>query len=70
MERKRINSSGLRSAGYDERGRILEVETGDGRVLQFTGVGSETYRRLISSPSPASYFKDHIEEEFPSKRLR
>ena len=70
MERKRINSSGLRSAGYDERSRLLEVETSDGRVLQFTAVGAETYRRLMSSPSPASYYKDHIAEEFPSKRLR
>ena len=70
MERKKVNSSSIRTVGYDERGRVLEVEFNDGRVNQYTGVSPEVHRRLISAPSIVSYFRDNVEESFPAKRLR
>ncbi len=70
MDRKRLNSGELRSAGYDPRGRVLEIEFTGGRVMQYSGVGEETHRRLMSAASPASYFRDNIEEEFSSRRIR
>jgi len=70
MERKKVNSSSIRAVGYDERGRVLEVEFNDGRINQYTGVSPEVHRRLINSPSIVSYFRDSIEESFPAKRLR
>jgi hypothetical protein len=70
MERKRLNSGTLRSAGYDARNRVLEIEFTSGSIVQYTGVGDEVHRGLINSPSAASYFKDRIEEDFPSKRIR
>jgi len=70
MERKKVNSSSIRAVGYDERGRVLEVEFNDGRINQYTGVSPEVHRRLINSPSIVSYFRDNIEESFPAKRLR
>ena len=39
MDRRKVNSSSIRTVGYDERGRVLEVEFNDGRVNQYTGVG-------------------------------
>jgi len=33
------------------------------------GAAPEIYRRLMASPSPASYFKDEIEEEFTPRRI-
>ena len=70
MERKKVNSSSIRAVGYDERGRVLEVEFNDGRVNQYTGISPEVHRRLISAPSIVSYFRDNVEESFPAKRLR
>jgi hypothetical protein len=70
MDRKRLNSGELRSAGYDPRERVLEIEFASGRVVQYSGVGEEMHRRLMSASSPASYFRDNIEEDFPAKRLR
>lgn len=70
MERKRINASNIRSAGYDARGRILEVEFSSGSIIQYSGVSEEVYRRLMNAPSPGSFFHDKIEEDFPAKRLR
>ena len=70
MERKKVNSSSIRTVGYDERGRVLEVEFNDGRINQYSGVSPEVHRRLISAPSIVSYFRDNVEESFPAKRLR
>ena len=70
MERKKVNSSSIRSVGYDERGRMLEVEFNDGHINQYTGVSPEVHRRLMSAPSMVSYFRDNVEESFPAKRLR
>ena len=70
MERKKVNSSSIRTIGYDERGRVLEVEFNDGRINQYTGVSPEVHRRLMSAPSIVSYFRDNVEESFPAKRVK
>ena len=70
MDRKKINSSSIRSIGFDERNRVLEVEFNDGRIMQYSGVAPEVHRRLMSAPSPVSYFRDNIEESFSAKRIK
>lgn len=70
MERKRINSSKIRSAGYDRGSQVLELEFSDGKVIAYSGVSEEIYRRFASSPSPASFFEDRIAEDFPGKRVK
>jgi len=70
MERKKVSSSLIRSVGYDERNRVLEVEFSDGRVMQYSGVSAEVHRRLVSAPSIVSYFRDNIEESFTAKRIK
>lgn len=70
MERKKVNSSSIRSIGYDERSRVLEIEFNDGGITQYSGVSAETHRRLVSAPSIVSYFRDNIEESFPPKRVK
>lgn len=70
MDRKKVNSSKLRSIGYDERARMLEIELNDGSIYQYGGVSPEVHRRLMSAPSMVSYYQDKIEEEFSRKRVR
>ncbi|HQY48413.1 MAG TPA: KTSC domain-containing protein, partial [Usitatibacteraceae bacterium] len=67
MEMKRLNATGLRSAGYDERTRKLVVETTAG-TFEYANVSPEVYRRLMASPSPASYYRESIEEEEYARR--
>ncbi|MBI2294136.1 MAG: KTSC domain-containing protein, partial [Betaproteobacteria bacterium] len=57
-------------AGYDVRNRTLEVEFSNGGIYQYSGVSEEVHRRLMNAPSPGSYFKDNIDENFPAKRMR
>jgi len=69
MEMKRLNGSALKAAGYDERNRKMVIETSTG-TFEYANVGVEIYRRLMSSPTPASYFKDVIEEDFTGRRIK
>lgn len=69
MEMKKINSGKLRAIGYDPRARLLQVQLDDGSMLQYSGVGEEAWRRLSSSGSAWSYYRDNIEEEFSAKRV-
>ncbi len=68
MEMKRINSGKLRAIGYSPRERILRVELDDGSVIEYSGVGDEVWRRLSTSGSAWSYYRDTIEEEFSGHR--
>ncbi len=69
MERRRVNSSKLRSVGYDEHTRTLEVEMSNGQVFQYSGVYPEVYRRFMAAPNPTSFFDDKIAEEYSAKRV-
>ena len=66
---KRLNATGLKAAGYDERSRKLVLETTTG-TFEYANVAPEIYRRLMTSPSPASYVKDVIEEDFTARRVK
>jgi hypothetical protein len=68
MERKSIRRGGIRSAGYDRGRRELEVEFDSGAIVRHSGVGDEIARRFLESAAPASYYRDNIEEEYPSRR--
>lgn len=69
MEMKRINSGRLRAVGYAPRERCLRVELDDGSVIEYSGVGDEAWRRLSTSGSAWSYYRDVIEEEFTGRRV-
>ena len=70
MERKRLNSSKIRSAGYDPKAQLLEIEFSDGKLLAFRGVSPEVHRQFMAAPSPVSFFEDKIDESYPSTRLK
>jgi len=70
MERKRVNSSKIRSAGYDPKSQLLEIEFSDGKVIQYRGVSQEVHRQFMAAASPVSFFEDKIDESFPSTRIR
>ena len=69
MDMKRIHSGRLRAAGYAPRERLLRVELDDGSLIEYSGVGDEIWRRLSSSGSAWSYYRDVIEEEFTGRRV-
>lgn len=70
MDRKRINSSRIRSAGYDAGTQMLEIEWSDGKIVGYRGVSPEVYRQFMNAPSPVSFFEDKIAENYPETRVR
>jgi hypothetical protein len=69
VERKRVNSSKLRSVGFDEATRTLEVEMSNGQIYQYSGVYPEVYRRFMAAPNPTSFFDDKIAEEYSARKV-
>lgn len=70
MDRKKVNSSGIRSIGYEVSSQTLEVELVDGSIWQYSKVPSEVHRRLMAAPSMVSYYRDNVEEEYSRRRLK
>ncbi len=69
MTRKPLSSGKLKSAGYDESSRVMEIEFKNGDVFEYKGVSRELYRQLMVSPSPSSFFEDKIDEQFTARRI-
>jgi hypothetical protein len=70
MDRKRVNSSKVRSVGYEEKTRTLEVEMSNGQVFQYPGVYPEVYRQFMAAPNPGAFFDDKIAEEYTPKPVK
>lgn len=68
MEMKKVNAGKLRAIGYDARERILRIEFDDGTAIDYSGVGTEVWRKLSTSGSAWSYYRDNIAEEFSGRR--
>ena len=70
IERKTIHRGGIKSAGYDRANRVLEIEFDNGSIVQHLAVGEEIARRFIAASSPASVYKDTIQEEYTIRRIK
>ena len=44
IERTPVSSSALRSVGYDQEQRVLEIEFTNGAVYQYLDIPAEAYR--------------------------
>jgi hypothetical protein len=69
MFRQTISSTELRSAGYEEEHRLLEVEFQNGRVYQYYQVPPTVYFALISASSKGRYFNSQIRDVFRCNRV-
>ena len=69
MQRKRVNSSKVRSVGYDEKSQTLEVELSNGQVFQYVKVFPEVYRQFMAAPNPTTFYDDKIAEDYTGRRV-
>jgi KTSC domain len=70
MERKKVNSTHVRSIGYDAKDQMLEIEFFSGSIMQYSRVSNEIHRRLMASTSMKSFIEDNIQDSFSEKRVR
>jgi len=55
MERVPLESTAVRSAGYDAASSTLELEFNSGRIYQFENVPISVYQWLLRTPNKGSY---------------
>ncbi len=60
IQRIGVSSSALRSVGYDQEQRVLEIEFTSGEVYQYFDVPPEVYRGLMAAESHGRYFHQHM----------
>ena len=63
MIRKPVVSSHIRSVGYDEKERRLEVEFSNGSVYSYHNVGADQHHGLMNAASVGSYFVAHVKHK-------
>jgi len=69
MERTPVNSSNLRSIGYELETSTLEVEFNTGSVYQYHGVPREAFDSLMQAGSKGAYFNANIKNSYGSSKL-
>jgi len=70
MNRKPVNSSNLRSVGYDSSTNILEIEFNSGGVYQYRGVPLAAHKKLMNASSHGKYFHAHIKNVYPCTKIK
>lgn len=70
MKRQPVQSSMIRSIGYDEATATLEIEFRSGEVYQYYGVEPEIYREMMKAPSHGRYFLARIRDVYRYAKVR
>ncbi|MEU8134109.1 KTSC domain-containing protein [Streptodolium elevatio] len=70
MRRVRVRSSSLAAVGYDEAGRILEVEYRNGAVYQYFAVPPAVHLALMAAPSLGRHMNAYVKPVFRCRRVR
>jgi len=60
MERQQVQSSVIRSVGFDRDKSVLEIEFTHGAVYQYSGVPEFLYRGLMLAASKGEFFNTRI----------
>ncbi|MXV52863.1 KTSC domain-containing protein [Pedobacter sp. HMF7647] len=70
MKRYYVESSALKTLGYDEKRKILEVEfREEGAVWQYLNVSKADYKRLLQAESKGNYFVTRIKGKHAEQRI-
>ncbi len=69
MLRQVVESSSLRSIGYERTTETLEVEFKNGGVYRYGSVPAEIWNQLRGADSIGRFFQDHVRDHFPTTRV-
>ena len=70
MRRMRVESTTVRSMGYQRRSRILEIEFQSGAVYQYVAVPSRVYEEFRKAESKGQYFNGEIRDAYAFVRVQ
>ncbi|GGD85945.1 KTSC domain-containing protein [Microbacterium murale] len=69
MRRLGVESSAIRSVGYDAGLATLEIEFTSGDVYRYHAVPPSVHRALMDAESKGRYFVAHIRDVYPTVRV-
>ncbi len=64
MQREYVQSTNLRSVGYDAERQILEIEFTSGSVYQYFNVPARVYEALMAASSKGQYHIQWIKHSY------
>ena len=62
MDRKKVISSNLKSVGYDEKSKILEIEFLNGGLYRYFNVPQNIFEGLINASSHGQFFDRYVKK--------
>lgn len=69
MNRVPVQSSSLKTVGYDATTMTLEIEFNDGNVYQYFDVPAAVHTELMSTASQGKFFSTQIKGAFRYARV-
>ena len=69
MKRLPVDSSALRSVGYDSKSQVLEIEFMNGTVCDYYDVPPETYQEFCEADSMGAFVNFRIKPHFLSSEV-
>lgn len=69
MEREYVDSSMIRSYGFDASISTLEVEFNSGAIWQYFDVPESVYYEMQSASSCGKFFLANIKGQYPESRV-
>ena len=68
--RRPVDSSLIRSVGYDLPSSVLEIEfVGEGRVYEYLDVPLSVYSRLVAAQSIGNFFNESIRDVYSYQQI-
>jgi hypothetical protein len=64
MRREAVESTTMRSVGYESKSKILEIEFQSGEVYQYLDVPEMVQKRLLRAKSKGQYFNGEIRDDY------
>jgi hypothetical protein len=65
-----VQSSALRSVGYDGGQQTLVITFQSGSTYEYGGVPRKVYEELMRAPSKGTYFNAHVKGQYSYRRTR
>jgi hypothetical protein len=64
-----VESSNIKSVGYDPEAKLLEIQFANGGRYQYADVSPEQHQALVTAPSVGSHFAKHILKAFTGTKV-
>jgi len=69
VKRLPVDSSSIRSIGYDENSQILEVEFIDNQIYQYVNFPKREYSNLMNAESIGKYFNAYVRNSYTFAKI-